>query len=68
VVASEKGVVVGRLQFTEDGDHIDCTKMGVGGKAIPPNVDKVRCRITSHDALLMTCTTQQPNAVNVRHT
>ncbi|KAI5072792.1 hypothetical protein GOP47_0012898 [Adiantum capillus-veneris] len=42
VVASEKGVVVGRLIFTEDGDRIDCTKMGVGGKAIPPNIDKVR--------------------------
>ncbi|KAH7424220.1 hypothetical protein KP509_12G095600 [Ceratopteris richardii] len=41
VVASEKGVVVGRLIFTEDGDRIDCTKMGVGGKAIPPNIDKV---------------------------
>jgi meiotic recombination protein SPO11 len=41
VVASEKGVVVGRLQFKEDGDDIDCQKMGVGGKAIPPNVDKV---------------------------
>ena len=41
VVASEKGVVVGRLLFTEDGDRIDCTKMGVGGKAIPPNIDKV---------------------------
>jgi DNA topoisomerase VI subunit A len=24
VVASEKGVVVGRLTFTEDGDNIDC--------------------------------------------
>jgi meiotic recombination protein SPO11 len=42
VVASEKGVVVGRLVFFEDGDRIDCTKMGVGGKAIPPNIDKVR--------------------------
>ncbi len=42
VVASEKGVVVGRLTFTEDGDLIDCTRMGVGGKAIPPNIDKVR--------------------------
>lgn len=42
VVASEKGVVVGRLRFEEDGDAIDCTKMGVGGKAIPPNCDKVR--------------------------
>ena len=42
VVASEKGVVVGRLRYKEDGDDIDCTKMGVGGKAIPSNVDKGR--------------------------
>lgn len=42
VVASEKGVVVGRLTFQEDGDVIDCARMGVGGKAIPPNVDKAR--------------------------
>merc|ERR1719409_359543 len=41
VVASEKGVVVGKLRYKEDGDEIDCTKMGVGGKAIPSNVDKV---------------------------
>lgn len=40
VVASEKGVVVGRLSFREDGDLIDCRRMGVGGKAIPPNIDK----------------------------
>ncbi|KAJ6811506.1 DNA topoisomerase 6 subunit A3 [Iris pallida] len=41
VVASEKGVVVGRVIFTDDGDRIDCTKMGIGGKAIPPNIDRV---------------------------
>uniref|UniRef100_A0A0E0KC84 DNA topoisomerase 6 subunit A n=1 Tax=Oryza punctata TaxID=4537 RepID=A0A0E0KC84_ORYPU len=41
VVASEKGVVVGRLTFADDGDRIDCTRMGVGGKAIPPNIDRV---------------------------
>ncbi len=41
VVASEKGIVVGRLQYREDGDLIDCMRMGVGGKAIPPNIDKV---------------------------
>ncbi|XP_020591227.1 DNA topoisomerase 6 subunit A3 [Phalaenopsis equestris] len=41
VVASEKGVVVGRLIFYDDGDRIDCTKMGIGGKAIPPNIDRV---------------------------
>jgi len=26
VVASDKGLVVGRIQYTEDGDYIDCTK------------------------------------------
>lgn len=41
VVASDKGLVVGRVQFLEDGDYIDCTKMGVGGKAIPPYIDKI---------------------------
>jgi DNA topoisomerase VI subunit A len=39
-VASDKGVVVGRVQFKEAGDEIDCTKMGIGGKAIPPHIDK----------------------------
>jgi meiotic recombination protein SPO11 len=46
VVASDKGLVVGRIQFYEDGDFIDCTKMGVGGKAIPPYIDKIQ-QITS---------------------
>jgi len=41
VVASEKGIVVGKLIFDDDGDTIDCTKMGVGGKAIPPSIDRV---------------------------
>lgn len=41
VVAAEKGIVVGRVIFEDDGDTIDCTKMGVGGKAIPPSIDRV---------------------------
>ena len=41
VVASNKGLVVGRIQYLESGDAIDCTKMGVGGKAIPPYIDKI---------------------------
>eukprot|EP00051_Salpingoeca_urceolata_P013765 m.174200 g.174200 ORF g.174200 m.174200 type:complete len:140 (-) comp17889_c0_seq9:763-1182(-) len=41
VVASDRGVVVGRVSFMEDGDLIDCTRMGVGGKAIPSLVDKI---------------------------
>lgn len=41
VVASEKGIVVGRVSFRDDGDLIDCTRMGVGGKAIPPYIDRI---------------------------
>ena len=41
VVASDKGIVVGRVQFRDDGDLIDCTRMGGGGKAIPPFIDKI---------------------------
>ena len=41
VVASDKGLVVGRIQYREAGDYIDCTKMGVGGKAIPPYIDQI---------------------------
>ena len=56
VVASEKGVVVGRLTFQEDGDVIDCSCMGVGGKAIPPNVDKVSCsHVANLEQVVMTC-------------
>ena len=29
------------VAHNEDGDEIDCTKMGIGGKAIPSNIDKV---------------------------
>lgn len=40
VVASEKGLVVGRLRYREAGDLINCQRMGIGGKAIPSNVQK----------------------------
>lgn len=33
--------MIGRVVFDEDGDTIDCTKMGVGGKAIPSLVNKI---------------------------
>lgn len=42
VVASDRGVVVGCLRYYEGGDLIDCTRVGIGGKAIPPYVDLVR--------------------------
>ena len=41
VVAADKGLVVGRVSFDEDGDPIDCTRMGVTGKAIPAYIDKI---------------------------
>lgn len=40
VIASAKGKVIGRLSFTEGGDHIDCSK-GLGGHAITPMLDQV---------------------------
>jgi meiotic recombination protein SPO11 len=36
-----QGIVVGRIRFRDDGDLIDCTRMGVGGKAIPPYIDRI---------------------------
>lgn len=53
VVASDKGLVVGRIQFTEDGDFIDCTKMGVGGKAIPPYIDKIENIVSDAEFILL---------------
>ncbi|MHA2329677.1 MAG: hypothetical protein ACXACR_14265, partial [Candidatus Hodarchaeales archaeon] len=40
VIASAKGKVIGRLEFIEGGDKIDCTK-GLGGHAITPMLDQV---------------------------
>lgn len=34
VIASDKGLVVGRIQYLEAGDLIDCTKMGIGGMRV----------------------------------
>jgi meiotic recombination protein SPO11 len=53
VVASDKGLVVGRIQFEEDGDFIDCTKMGVGGKAIPPYIDKIDNVVSDAEFILL---------------
>ena len=53
VVASDKGLVVGRIQFEEDGDYIDCTKMGVGGKAIPPYIDKIENIVSDAEFILL---------------
>ncbi|CAM9717442.1 unnamed protein product [Ectocarpus sp. 12 AP-2014] len=53
VVASDKGLVVGRVTFMEDGDLIDCTRMGVGGKAIPPYIDKITNIRSDADFILL---------------
>ena len=41
VVASYKGTVVGKLTYKENGDAMDCSKMGVAGKSIPPHIDGI---------------------------
>ncbi len=38
--ATSKGVVIGRLSFTERGDYIDCRAIG-SGKSIAPNIDDI---------------------------
>jgi meiotic recombination protein SPO11 len=53
VVASDKGLVVGRIQFEEDGDFIDCSAMGVGGKAIPPYIDKIENIVSDAEFVLL---------------
>ena len=53
VVASEKGIIIGRVRFVEDGDPIDCTRMGVGGKSIPPFLDKIKDIQSDADFILL---------------
>eukprot|EP00127_Corallochytrium_limacisporum_P000738 Clim_evm24s25 gene=Clim_evmTU24s25 len=53
VVASEKGVVVGRLKFRDMGDLVDCTKQGSGGKAIPALISRVTDIETDADFVLL---------------
>ena len=45
--------MVGRLTFQEAGDEIDCRKMGVGGKAIPPHIEKVTAIQSDADFILL---------------
>lgn len=69
VVASEKGIVVGRIIFEDDGDTIDCTKMGVGGKAIPPSIDRVTNLRGDAEFILLiekVCRPQQPLLIPCR--
>ncbi|GJV84829.1 DNA topoisomerase 6 subunit A [Tanacetum coccineum] len=40
VVAAEKGVVVRNVVIRDDGDEIDCS-MGICGKAIPSNIERL---------------------------
>ncbi|GJY25126.1 uncharacterized mitochondrial protein-like protein [Tanacetum coccineum] len=37
----KKAVVVGNVVFTDDRDEIDCCKMSIRGKGIPPNIERV---------------------------
>mmetsp|Transcript_17061 Transcript_17061/g.33375 ORF Transcript_17061/g.33375 Transcript_17061/m.33375 type:complete len:449 (-) Transcript_17061:1500-2846(-) len=53
VVASEKGVVVGDLRFKEAEDEIDCSRLGIGGKGIPPMIDRVTDIRSDADFILL---------------
>lgn len=44
---------MGRLQFREAGDFIDCSKMGQGGKGIPPFIDKITDIESDADFILL---------------
>jgi meiotic recombination protein SPO11 len=35
------GLFLCQVSFRDDGDLIDCTRMGTGGKAIPPYIDRI---------------------------
>jgi DNA topoisomerase VI subunit A len=42
VVASAKGMAIGRLIISDSGDTIDLTKLGSGGWSITPFLDKIK--------------------------
>ncbi|NHJ47876.1 MAG: hypothetical protein FK733_08820 [Asgard group archaeon] len=41
VTANDRGLVVGRVQYTDNGDVIDCTRQGSSGKNINPMQDHI---------------------------
>ncbi|XP_057444101.1 DNA topoisomerase 6 subunit A-like [Lotus japonicus] len=41
IVGASKGTVIGNLCFKEDGDLVDCAKLGLSGKSIPYHMAKV---------------------------
>lgn len=51
-----QSLVIGCISFREDGDFIDCRKMGLGGKSIPGLVDKItEIQGTAKFVLLVRC-------------
>ncbi|HUT81765.1 MAG TPA: hypothetical protein VMZ29_11235 [Candidatus Bathyarchaeia archaeon] len=42
VTANDRGLVVGRLSYTDHGDLIDCTKQGSSGKNVNPMQDHIQ--------------------------
>jgi meiotic recombination protein SPO11 len=41
VTANDRGLVVGRVSYLDNGDLIDCTKQGSGGKNVNPMQDHI---------------------------
>jgi DNA topoisomerase VI subunit A len=50
LAAENRGSMVGRIQFNDSGDDIDCSRMGSGGYSIPSIVEPERIKFKSCDA------------------
>ncbi|MHA1754702.1 MAG: hypothetical protein ACTSYR_04210 [Candidatus Odinarchaeia archaeon] len=53
VVASAKGMAIGRLIIRDSGDTIDLTKLGSGGWSITPFLDKIEIKESDAEFILV---------------
>ncbi|MGQ9722274.1 MAG: hypothetical protein ACUVXA_13240 [Candidatus Jordarchaeum sp.] len=53
IVASAKGMAIGRLIIRDSGDTIDLTKLGSGGWSITPFLDKIEIRESDAEFILV---------------
>ena len=53
IVASAKGMAIGRLKIKDSGDVIDLTKLGSGGWSITPFLDKIEIVESDADFILV---------------
>ena len=53
IVASAKGMAIGRLVIRDSGDTIDLTKLGSGGWSITPFLDKIEIKESDAEFILV---------------